>query len=98
MKITTEAQHITAVAKTKIAKVTTDIEQAEKCVKEIVLDAEQSETAKKALKAIIGGLDNANRVRRGLVTIVKTLQYLEPTSVVELNDNECSLLSYVDLD
>lgn len=98
MKITTEAQHITAVAKTKIAKVTTDIEQAEKRAKEIVPDAEQSETAKKALKAIIGGLDNANRVRRGLVAIVKTLQYLEPTSVVELNDNECALLSYVDLD
>lgn len=98
MKITTEAQHVSAVAKTKIAKVTTDIEQAEKRAKEIVPDAEQSETAKKALKAIIGGLDNANRVRRGLVAIVKTLQYLEPTSVVELNDNECSLLSYVDLD
>ncbi len=98
MKITTEAQHITAVAKTKIAKVTTDIEQAEAKARELVPEAEQSEEKKKVLKAIIGGLDNAQRVRRGLVTIVRTLQYLEPTSIAELNDNECGLLGAIDLD
>lgn len=98
MKITTEAQHVSAVAKTKIAKVTTDINQAEERAKELVPQAEQSEEKKKVLKAILAGLDNANRVRRGLVTIVKRLQYLEPTSIVELNDNECGLLGHVDLD
>ena len=98
MKITTESQHITSVAKTKIAKVTLDINQAEERAKELVPQAEQSEEKKKVLKAILAGLDNANRVRRGLVTIVKSLQYLEPTAIVEINDNECGLLGHVDLD
>lgn len=98
MKITTEAQHVTNLAKTKIAKVTTDIETAETGARDLVPLAEQSEEKKKALKAVLAGIDNAHRVRRGLVIIVRTLQYLEPTSIVELNDNECGLFGAVDLD
>ena len=98
MKITTEAQHITELAKTKIAKATTDIEKAQIRANELVPDAEQSIEKKKALQAINAALDNANRIRRGLVLIVRSLQFLEPTSIVELNDNECLLLAGVDLD
>ena len=76
MKITTEAQHITAVAKTKIAKVTTDIDKAEERAKQLVPEAEQSESVKKTLKAMLGGIDSAQKIRRGLTTIVKTLQYV----------------------
>ncbi len=96
MKITAGAKLIIETALTKIAKLTTDINEAEARAKELAPAAGESVETKKALSVIELRVAHASKMRQSLVQITRSLQHFDGAKV-ELNDNESALFSYVDL-
>ena len=66
-------------------------------MKELAPEAEQSESAKKAMGQIKAGIDRAKKIRDSLAMMFRALGGVDDTASVELNDNESALLSYVDI-
>lgn len=81
----------------RMAKVSADIDTATRRVLEMEADATIDEATKKAVAAIKLGLTQAGKIRSSLIQIEKTIAGLSVDAMVELDANECAVLSYVDV-
>lgn len=96
MKITTTTTDLFGVLESKIAVISADIREGEAKAKRLEPDAEQSESAKKALTVIRASIERAAKLRQSMVQMARSIQRFHGGARVELNDNESAVLGYVD--